>query len=64
MTSFKQFVVLFVIFALTAEGNCALILCGNRFNWHELLAARFIIAFNLPAPSSLVQLDYLSSITW
>ena len=31
MTSFKQFVVLFVIFALTAEGNCAMILCCNRF---------------------------------
>ena len=32
MTSFKQFVVLCVIFASTAEGNCAMILCCNIFN--------------------------------
>ena len=31
MTSFKQIVVLFVIFASTAEGNCALILCCSIF---------------------------------
>ena len=60
MTSFKQFVVWFVIFASTAEGNCAMILCCNRFNWYESLAVRFIIASNLPSPSSLIQLDYLS----